>query len=73
VTLHERLAKALGWTVEQAQELSLRSLRELVRPVDLALADVITEVLQDGEFVIVKVDSPLRFYPDLRFYPKGLA
>jgi len=30
--LHEQIASLLGWTVEQTRSFSLRSLRELLRP-----------------------------------------
>jgi len=33
VSLHQRIAEALGWTVEQARSFSLPALRDLVRPV----------------------------------------
>ena len=34
MTLHEKVAKELGWTVQEAQQFNLRALRELVRPVN---------------------------------------
>lgn len=46
--LHERIAEALGWTVEQVRSLSLPSLRELVRPVSMKLAYEITLQIQGG-------------------------
>jgi hypothetical protein len=46
--LHERIAEALGWTVEQTRSLSLPSLRELVRPVSMKLAYEITLQIQGG-------------------------
>lgn len=45
MTLHERIALALGWTVEQAKSFSLLSLRDLVRPVSPKLADEITNAI----------------------------
>lgn len=40
--LHERIATALGWTVEQTQSFDLKSLRELVRPISAKLVHEIT-------------------------------
>lgn len=40
--LHERIAKALGWSVVQTQSFSLRALRELVVLVSPKLAHEIT-------------------------------
>ncbi len=42
MTLHERLAVALGWTVVQTQSFSLAALREMVRPVSPKLAHEVT-------------------------------
>lgn len=42
MSLHERIAAALGWTVEQTQGFSLLALRDLVRPVSAKLAHEIT-------------------------------
>ena len=44
--LHERIAEALGWTVEQARSFSLPTLPELVRPVSMKLAYEITLQIQ---------------------------
>lgn len=41
-TLHERVARVLGWAPEQAQSFSLPALRDLVRPVSPKLAWEIT-------------------------------
>jgi hypothetical protein len=46
--LHERIAEALGWTVDQARSFSLPALRELVRPVSMKLAYEITLQIQGG-------------------------
>lgn len=45
MTLHERIATVLGWTVKDTQSLSLHSLRELVRPLDRGLAAEISGVI----------------------------
>ena len=46
--LHDRIAKALGWSTRDAQSLSMASLRELVRPVDPKLAREMDYVIQSG-------------------------
>jgi hypothetical protein len=46
--LHERIAKVLGWTVEEAKSFSLPALREVVRPVSMKLAYEITLQIQFG-------------------------
>jgi ElaB/YqjD/DUF883 family membrane-anchored ribosome-binding protein/DNA-directed RNA polymerase subunit RPC12/RpoP len=47
-SLHDRIAKALKWSMKDVQSMSLASLRELVRPVDKKLADEISTVIQKG-------------------------
>lgn len=49
--LHKRVAKALGWSVADAQALSMASLRELVRPVDPDLAREMDYMIQSGAYV----------------------
>ena len=49
--LHERAARALGWSVRDAQSLSMQSLRDLVRPVDPGLAREMDYVIQSGTYV----------------------
>ena len=51
MSLQERIARALGWAVHDVQSLSLASLRDLVRPVDAALAAEIGIVLASGSHV----------------------
>lgn len=46
--LHEKIAKALGWSLSDVKSFSLQSLRDLVRPVDSALAEEITKAIQNG-------------------------
>ncbi|MFA6118187.1 MAG: hypothetical protein WC729_29640 [Sphingomonas sp.] len=48
-TLHTRIALALGWTPLQAAGFSLLALRDLVRPVDAALAEEITRHVESGD------------------------
>jgi hypothetical protein len=45
-SLHARIAKALGWTVKEAQSFSLPALRDLVQPVSPKLAEEITLRIQ---------------------------
>lgn len=49
--LHERAAKALGWSVKDAQSFSMQGLRELVRPVDPDLAREMDYVIQSGMYI----------------------
>lgn len=49
--LHERIAKALGWSKKDAQSLSMASLRELVRPVDPNLARELDYMIQSGAYI----------------------
>jgi hypothetical protein len=51
MTLHERIAQALGWTVEQAQSFSLPALRDLVRPISPKLAAEISETISSGRHI----------------------
>ncbi len=48
MTLYERIAEALGWSVKATQSFSLYALRELVRPVSPKLAGEITEAIRLG-------------------------
>lgn len=48
MTLHERIAEALGWSVEDARSFSLAALRDLVLPIDKKLAHEITLVIRSG-------------------------
>jgi hypothetical protein len=51
MSLHERIAAALGWTVKETQSFSLASLRELVRPVSPKLAYELTVTIQTGDYI----------------------
>ena len=44
--IHDRIAEALGWSVEATKRFSLQYLRELVRPVSPKLAHEITALIQ---------------------------
>lgn len=50
-TLHERIAKALGWTLHDAQSFSLQTLRAVVRPVAPRLAAELDEAIQSGRYI----------------------
>jgi hypothetical protein len=52
MSLHERIAEALGWTVEDTQSFSLQSLRELVRPVSPSLAEELSQRIGSGTLVV---------------------
>lgn len=49
--LHDRIAKALGWSTRDVQSLSMQSLRDLVRPVDPQLAQEMSYVIQSGRYI----------------------
>jgi len=49
--LHEQIAKALGWPLKDVRSMSLHSLRDLVRPVDRALADDISAMIRSGKHI----------------------
>lgn len=46
--LHDRAARALGWSASDVRSLSMPSLRDLVRPVDPDLAREMDYVIQSG-------------------------
>lgn len=52
MTLHERIAEVLDWTVPDTQGFSLATLRELVRGKDPALADEVSAVIRSGRHII---------------------
>jgi len=51
VSLRERIAQALGWSVEDTQGLSFQTLRELVRDKDPKLAEEISRVIRSGAYI----------------------
>lgn len=53
--LHARVAAALGWSVKDAQSMSLPALRDIVRPVSPKLASELTHVIQSGTYIYVTV------------------
>lgn len=50
-SLHRRIAAALGWSESSTRSMSLASLREIVRPVDPALAEEIGERIRSGSHI----------------------
>ena len=52
MSLHERIAVLLGWTVAEAQSFSLQTLRELVRPRSSKLAQEITDEVRSGRYIL---------------------
>lgn len=52
--LDARIARALGWPIADVHSMSLQSLRELVRPVDTALAEEITLSIGSGSYITRK-------------------
>jgi len=50
--LHDRIAKALGWSVSDTRSFSLATLRDLVRPVSAKLAHDITTAIQSGSVLL---------------------
>lgn len=51
MTLYERAAKALGWSLVDVHSFSLQSLRELAREVDPKLAADIGEQIRSAKYV----------------------
>lgn len=52
MSIHERIAAALGWTLRDVNSMSMQSLRELVRPVDPSLAADITQHITSGAYIV---------------------
>ena len=48
--LYDRAARALGWKPADARTVSMRTLRDLVRPVDPDLAQEMTLAIQSGAY-----------------------
>lgn len=59
---HDRIAKVLGWSVKEAQGLSLLMLRELVRDKDPELARDITRGIKTGEYILEPAPAPALWY-----------
>jgi hypothetical protein len=52
MSLHARIAAALGWTEADVKSMSLASLREVVRPVSAKLAAELDGVIRSGAHVV---------------------
>jgi hypothetical protein len=52
VSLHERIAAALGWTVQETYGFSLATLREFVRVKHPKLAAAISAAIQSGRHIL---------------------
>lgn len=64
--LHERIAKCLGWTVEQTKSFSLAALREWIRAKDLDLYLEIGDVIAQGLHITEPIRDPRRVpMPDM--------
>ena len=59
-TLHERAARVLGWSVADAQSMSLAALREAVRPINPALAEKISREIESGGHIVGERHKPSR-------------
>jgi hypothetical protein len=57
-TLHHRIARALGWSLADAQSFSLPSLRELVRKGHPKLAHELTQVMRGPSYYVGEPISP---------------
>jgi hypothetical protein len=51
-TIHERVGQALGWTDAEVKSFSFQALRELIRPVDPALARELDEAIRTGKYIV---------------------
>lgn len=51
MSIHDRIAKALGWSDAEVRSLSMASLREIVRAADPSLASEISDTIQTGQHV----------------------
>jgi hypothetical protein len=61
VSLHARIAEALGWSEADVKSFSFYSLREVVRPVSAKLTAELDVVIRSGSYIIgEKRRSPRR-------------
>lgn len=54
MSLHSRIAEALGWTVQETQQFSFQSLREIVRPVSPKLVHELDERIRSGRHITME-------------------
>lgn len=57
--IRERIAKAIGWTVEDTKSFSLPTLREFLRMHDAALYEELGEIIRLEKHVLVE-EAPKR-------------
>lgn len=57
MSLHERVARALGWSLQETQSFSLAALRELVREVNPKLAHELDHVIRTGGHLATSSES----------------
>lgn len=50
MTLHERIATALGWSLQDAHSFSLQALREML-PIDSKLRREVTRAIETGSYI----------------------
>jgi hypothetical protein len=50
--MYERIARVLGWPVEETQQFSLQALRELVRPIDPKLTHELNQFIRSGAYIL---------------------
>lgn len=64
--LHKRIARCLGWTVDETRSFSLAALREWIHLKDPALCDEISQVIQQGLHLTKPTRDPRRVpMPDM--------
>lgn len=56
-TLHARIARCLGWPVEDTKQFPLQGLREMIREKSPKLAEEISTAIRSGSYII---GEPLR-------------
>lgn len=52
MTIHERVAAVLNWSVRDVQSFPLVSLRDLVRPLDVKLAAEMDQIVRSGYTIL---------------------
>lgn len=65
--LRERIAKALGWTVEDTRSYSFYTLREIIRPVSPKLTHELDVMIRSGEYIIDDEHLPRNGNPSARW------